>query len=408
MEPRLIDIAATRAQFPALRREVGDRQASYLDGPGGSQVPATVIDTMSRVLSDGVSNLSPLFAAGQTAIDATDNARRAVADLLGATDPETVVFGQNMTSLTFAFSRAISRTWIEGDHIIVTALDHDANRTPWVLAAEDRGVDVTVVPFDVETFTLDPEEVAKAIGPRTRLVAVTYASNAIGTVVDVAAVTRAAHAAGALVYIDAVHYAPHGTIDVASIKCDFLAVSAYKFFGPHTGIVYGRAEHLERLAAYKVRPSPGSGAAKWETGTQSFESLAGVTAAVDYLASLGDGATRRAKLVAAYAAIAEHERALGARFLDGARRLDKVTLFGIPGMEGRVPTFAVDVSGTSARDVAARLGEKGIFVWDGHYYAVGVMESLGLLDSGGLVRIGFLHYTSVDEVDRLLEALSTL
>ncbi len=404
----MFDIAATRAQFPALRREVGDHQASYLDGPGGSQVPASVIEAMDRVLSDGVSNLSPLFAAGRAAIRTTNAARRAVADLLGAAGPESIVFGQNMTSLTFAFSRAFSRTWNAGDHIVVTALDHDANRTPWVLAAEEHGVDVTEVPFDTETFTLDSRAVADAIGPRTRLVAVTYASNALGTVVDVAAITSAAHAAGALVYVDAVHYAPHGLIDVDAIGCDFLAVSAYKFFGPHTGMVYGRPELLETLDAYKVRPSPASGPAKWETGTQSFESLAGVTAAVDYLASLGEGETRRDKLAAAYAGIGEHELMLGARFLEGARDIDRIRLYGIATMDGRVPTFTIDVAGMSARDVAARLGKQGIFVWDGHYYAVGVMESLGLLDSGGLVRIGFLHYTSVDEVDRLLEALSTL
>jgi len=404
----MIDIAATRAQFPALRREVGDHQASYLDGPGGSQVPISVIQAMDRVLSDGVSNLTPLFAAGRAAIRATNQARRAVADLLGAASPDAIVFGQNMTSLTFAFSRAIARTWSAGDHIIVTALDHDANRTPWVLAAEDRGVQVTEVPFDTETFTLDPQSVADAITPRTRLVAVTYASNALGTLVDVSAITTAAHAAGALVYVDAVHYAPHGLIDVGAIGCDFLAVSAYKFFGPHTGMVYGRPELLESLDAYKVRPSPASGPAKWETGTQSFESLAGVSAAVDYLSSLGEGETRRVKLAAGYAAIGEHERMLGARFLDGVSAIDRIQLYGISTMDGRVPTFTIDVAGMSARDVAAHLGKQGIFVWDGHYYAVGVMESLGLFGSGGLVRIGFLHYTSVDEVDRLLEALSTL
>lgn len=401
----MLDVAAVRACFPALRREAAGRQACYFDGPGGSQVPATVIEAMGSVLRGGVSNLTDRFPPGRLAVEITDRARSAMADFLNA-EADGIVFGQNMTSLTFAMSRSLAGTWSAGDHIVVTALDHDANRTPWVLAARDAGASVTVVPFESETGRLDPGTVTAALRPNTRLVAVAYASNALGTVVDVAEVAASAHAMGALVYVDAVHFAPHRSIDVSALGCDFIAVSAYKFFGPHTGVVYGRPDLLERLDAYKVRPSPTHGPAKWESGTQSFESLAGVTAAVDYLASLGEGPDRRSRLVSAYDAIWDHERTLGERFLDGIGALPSVRLFGPASMEDRVPTFAIDVGGHRPEGVAQHLAERGMFVWDGHYYAVGVMEQLGLLDQGGLVRIGFLHYTSHDEVDALLEAIA--
>ncbi len=404
----MLDVGSIRSQFPALRREVSRRQAVYADGPGGTQVPRPVIDAMSTVLTDGAGNLSSSFVTGRYSIDITDAARQAVADLYGASSPDEIVFGQNMTSLTFAMSRALARTWGPGDEIVVTELDHDANRAPWVLAARDAGATVRVVPFDTATFRFDPGAVAAAVNPRTRLVAATYASNALGTINDVTAITRLAHSVGALSYIDAVHYAPHGPIDVQAIDCDFLAASAYKFFGPHTGALYAKSEHLEALDAYKVRPSPTTGPGKWETGTQSFESLAGVTAAVDYLASLGRGTERRSRVVSAMVATSDYEAELSHQFLEGIAEMAHVRLYGTPTADHRTPTFAIDVAGISADEVAATLGDRGIFVYSGHYYAVGVMERLGLLESGGLVRIGFVHYTTTDEVDRILTELASL
>jgi len=311
-----------------------------------------------------------------------------------------------MTSLTFAMSRALARTWESGDSIVLTSLDHDANFTPWDMAADDSGVYVRVAEFDPATALLEPESVVDLIDDTTRLVAVCLASNALGTVVDVASIASAAHEAGALVYVDAVHAAPHRLLDVEALGCDFLVASSYKFYGPHTGVLFGRSEQLAALDAYRVRPAPSDGPGKWETGTQSFESLAGVTAAVGHIASLGDGDGRDA-LVSAFEAVKAHERSLGQRFLDGISGLDRVTLYGVPEMEDRrVTTFAVAVGDSTPREVAAELARKGIYVWAGHYYAVNVMDRLGQPD--GLVRIGFCHYNTPEEVDRALDALAAL
>jgi cysteine desulfurase family protein (TIGR01976 family) len=331
-----------------------------------------------------------------------------MADFLGGS-PWEIVFGQNMTSLTFSISRSLAQTWQPGDEIVVTRLDHDANVSPWLLAARDRDVTVRWVDFDPEDgCTLDYEGLAAMLGPRTRLVAVTHASNATGTVVDVARVAEAARAVGALTYVDAVHYAPHFLIDVDELGIDFLACSAYKFFGPHTGVLWGRRELLESLEAYKVRPAPDEAPDKWETGTQSFESLAGVTAAVEYLASLGEGEQQRDQLTTAMKAIGEHDASLTRRFLDGISGIDGIRLYGISDERARTPTFAISVDGHTAHEVAELLGRQGIFVWAGHYYAVEVMRRIGVLDEGGLVRIGFVHYTTEEEVDRVLGALSDL
>jgi cysteine desulfurase family protein (TIGR01976 family) len=268
---------------------------------------------------------------------------------------------------------------------------------------------VRKVDFDANAgCSLDPAAVAAVLGPKTRLVAVTHASNAVGTIVDVAAVTAAAREVGALVYVDAVHYTPHGSVDVQATGCDFLAASSYKFFGPHTGVLYGRYELVDQLEAVKIRPAPDEPPGKWETGTQSFESLAGVAAAVDYLAELGTGANRRAALRSTMGSTQQYEEGLSRRFLDGIAGVEGVTLYGQTGPTGRTPTFAVAVAGLSADEVAERLGEKGIFVWAGHYYALEVMSSLGVLDSGGLVRIGFVHYSLPEEVDIVVEGLARL
>ncbi len=403
----MLDVDAVRSSFPALARRVGGAPAVYLDGPGGTQASAPVIDAMAEHLRSGTSNLGGSFATSEEAAAVVDAARRAGADMFNAA-PHEIVFGQNMTSLTFGVSRAMADTWRAGDDIVVTNLDHDANITPWALAATDRGVEVRRVDFVPEDgCALDYDGLAAAVGPRTRLVAVTHASNAVGTMVDMGRVVEIAHGAGALVYADAVHYAPHAPIDVRATGVDFLAASSYKFFGPHTGLLYGRADLLDRLDAYRVRPAPDSGPGKWETGTQSFESLAGVAAAVDYLAGLGGGDGRRRRLEAAFEEIGRHERALSARFLAGVAEMPAVRLYGHADAGApRTPTFAVGVDGVPPHEVERRLGAQGIFVWSGHYYAVAVMQRLGVLEDGGLVRIGFVHYNTAAEVDRVLEAMA--
>lgn len=402
------DVDLIRRRFPALNRSENGEIVAYLDGPGGTQVPRTVIDSMARVLEEGVSNLGGGFGSSRVSVRVTSEARSAIADLL-ACDPAEVIFGQNMTSLTFSMSRALAQTWQEGDAIVLTSLDHDANFTPWAMAAAERGADVRVAEFDAATGELDPTAVVDLIDDRTRLIAVCLSSNALGTLVDVAPITEAAHQAGALAYVDAVHAAPHHPIDVGRLGCDFLAVSVYKFFGPHTGALFGRRELLERIDAYKVRPAPEDPPGKFETGTQSFECLAGTTAAVDHIASLGsDGATRRGSIEMGYQAIQLHETSLATRFMEGLESLERVKLYGPRKASNRSPTFAVAIDGHSASDLARHMISRGIYVWAGHYYALNVMDRLGVLDSGGLVRIGFCHYNTSEEVDRALEALAEL
>ncbi len=351
---------------------------------------------MTAPLRDGISNLGGGYGPSDDAVRITAEARDAVARFINAS-PDEIAFGQNMTSLTFAVSRALARTWSVGDNIVLTSLDHDANFAPWATAAQETGVEVRVAEFDTETFRLAPESVIGLIDDNTRLVAVCLSSNALGTVVDVKPISEAARRAGALAYVDAVHAGPHHRIDVAEMGCHFLAASAYKFFGPHTGILWGQLDQLATLEAYKVRPAPSDPPGKWETGTQSFESLAGVTAAIEHIESVGWGA------------IQEHETALGERFLAGIEGMDHVRLWGVPEMnENRVATFAISVDGLHPDRVATTLRERGLYVWSGHYYAVNVMDRLGLMESGGLVRIGFVHYNTADEVDRVLDVLQEL
>jgi cysteine desulfurase family protein (TIGR01976 family) len=402
-----LDIHTVRQGFPALERTVDGRTVAYLDGPGGTQVHRSVIDSMSGFMERGGSNLHGAFATSQETDDVVDNARDAVADLFGSGADE-IVFGQNMTSLTYAISRALSHTWNPGDNIVVTRLDHDANVSPWMQAARDANVEVRFIDFDAdEGCELDLDTLATALDTRTRLVAFTHASNAVGTVTPVADIVRAAHEVGALTYVDAVHQTPHGLVDVRRTNTDFLVASAYKWFGPHTGCLFGKAHLLETVEPYKLRPAPDSSPDRWETGTQSFESLAGVTAAVDYIASLGTGATRRERIVSGYGAISDHERKLSDRFLSSLREMDGITLYGRPTSDGRTPTFAIDVDGVSPAEAAERLGNAGCFVWSGDYYAYEVMHRLGKAPEG-LVRIGFTHYNTPEEVDRVLEELSTL
>jgi cysteine desulfurase family protein (TIGR01976 family) len=395
-----------------LQRIVKGQPAIFLDGPGGTQSPEGVIEAMSGYLRRGSSNLGGPFLTSREADTVVDEARLAMMDLLNARRPEEIVFGQNMTSLTFSMSRAIAQTWQPGDEIILTRLDHDANIAPWLRAAEDRGVQVRWLDFRPQDCTLDFMMMSNLLNERTRLVAVNYASNAVGTITDVKRAAELAHAAGAWVYVDAVHFTPHDAVDVQALDCDFLACSVYKFFGPHTGVLYGKYELLERLPAYKVRPASDYPPGKWETGTQSFESLAGVTAAVDYLATIaGESGPRRDRLVRAMAAIKQYEAELSAQFLQRATGVPGLRVYGITDIENlgsRTPTFAVSLAGHSPERVASYLGKQGIFVWHGHYYAVAVMERLGTLDRGGLVRIGFVHYNTVEEMARLFASLDRL
>lgn len=411
-QPSLFDPHVIRTQFPALHREVNGQTAVYLDGPGGTQVHQSVIDAFHTYLAQGGSNTGGPFITSHYSDTIVKEARLAMMDFYNARRPEEIVFGQNMTSLTMSISRSIARSWQPGDEIVVTRLDHDANISPWLLAAEDKGVMVRWLDFDHTNCTLRLDTLPALLNDNTKLVAVTYASNAVGSISDVKKVVEIAHEAGAWVFVDAVHYGPHGLIDVQELDCEFLVSSAYKYFGPHTGILYGKYELLDSLTAYKVRPASSKPPGKWETGTQSFESLAGVTAAVNYIAALGNReGTRRQRLVQALAMIKQHEMAMSEHFLKGAARIKGLHVYGITDieiLEQRTPTFAVSLDGYSPQDVAERLGEQGLFVWHGDYYAVAVMERLGLQDRGGLVRIGFVHYNTMEEVDRVLNALANL
>ncbi len=399
------DVSDLRSRFPALGRTVGGRPAVFMDGPAGTQVPQRVVDAIGGALVTAASNVGGAFEASRDSNEVVSGARQAAADLLGGRADE-IVFGPNMTTLTFSFSRALAQQWGPGDRVVVSRLDHDANVTPWVRAAEDRGAEVVFADIVAADVTLDLDHLASIVDERTRLVAVTGASNAFGSLVSVARVAEIAHSVGALCFVDAVHLAPHRRIDVAQLGCDALVCSAYKFYGPHVGILWGRSELLGSVDAYKVRPAPSDPPGRFETGTPSFALLAGVEAAVEHLASLGQGPDRSVRLDDAFARIVDHERHLGERFFRALPA--NVRVWGRPDISRRVATFAVEVEGRSADEAARILGDRGIFVWSGHYYAVEPMARLGLLDRGGLVRIGFVQTTTDGEVDRLIEELSSL
>ena len=407
------DLTWIRAQFPALAQEVNGHPAVFFDGPGGTQVPQRVIDAVADYLIHHNANTHGAFATSRRTDETIDAARAAMADFLGCAADE-VVFGPNMTTLTFAISRAFGRDIRPGDKIVLTRLDHDANVAPWK-ALEERGTVIRMVDIDTEECTLDMADMARAIGPRTKLVAVGYASNAVGTINDVTTITRMAHAVGALVYIDAVHYAPHGPIDVRALDCDFLACSPYKFFAPHMGALYGKREHLARLRPYKVRPASDAIPDRWETGTKNHEGLAGVTAAIEYLAELGQritpATTRRAALVQAMEAIKAYERELSEQLIANLLAIPGLTFYGISDparFDMRTPTVAVRLAGCTPRELADALGRRGIFCWDGNYYAINLTERLGVEADGGMLRIGLVHYNTAEEIELLLEALNEL
>lgn len=405
-----LDVDTCRRQFPGLARKVGGQPAVFFDGPGGSQVPGAVIDAVVDCLAHKNANDGGMFATSQEVREVVDEGRRAVADLLGATDPDEIVFGPNMTTLTFALSRTLARTWKPGDEVVVTRLDHDANVTSWIIAAASAGASVRVLDIDPSDCTLRLDQLPTLLGDRTRLIAVGLASNAVGTINRVPDVVRAARRVGALVFVDAVHAVPHLPVDAPALGADFLACSCYKFFGPHLGVLWGRREHLERLPVDKVRSAPDSVPGRWMPGTPSFEAIAGTRAAVDYLAGLGNSADRRTALAAAYAAIRHHEMGLTVQFLDGLARLPAWRVWGITDrarLADRVPTFGLTHATKPANEVASDLGEQGIFVWHGHFYAPRLVEALGL-GLEGMLRIGFVHYNTEAEVDRLLDALRNI
>ena len=409
------DPESLREQFPALRLEVNGEPAIFFDNPGGTQVPQRVIDAASGYYREQNANVGGAFLTSRRTTEVVTLAREAMADLLNATDPSNIVFGPNMTTLTFHLARSIGDTIRPGDKIVVTNLDHDANVSPWT-DLEARGAVIRTVDIHPEDCTLDLDSFRAALSERTRLVAITHASNAVGTIPDVPALIRLAHQTGALVFVDAVQYAPHGPIDVQALDCDFLACSAYKFFGPHAGVLYGKAVHLESLTPHKVRPSSNTIPLRWETGTLNHEGLAGVAAAVDYLADIGEqhrgaAGSRRERLQAAMGAIREYEESLSCHLIEGLQRLGDVTIYGItdPARLGeRLPTVAFTWPRLSPRETVERLGEVGIFTWSGNYYALRLMERLGLEAEGGAVRIGLTHYNTVEEIDRLIAVLASI
>lgn len=409
-----MNIAQLREQFPALMQSVDGKSPIFLDGPGGSQVPQSVLNAMSAYLGHYNSNLGGAFFSSDKTVELMANARQAAADLLNAPSAQNIVFGPNMTSLTFSFSRAISRDWQAGDEIIVTNADHFSNVSSWQQAAEDKGVKVNTTLINEADCSLDMTQFESLLNSKTKLVAVTYASNTTGSINDIERIIELAHAVGALVYVDAVHYAPHELIDVQALDCDFLACSAYKFFGPHLGMVYGKKEHLEGFTPYKVEPAKDVAPGRWETGTQSFEAMAGFIAAVDYIAAiseLDDGHTRRENLTAAFAKTKQHEMALSEHFLTRLVNYPRIKLYGIDDFDRlneRTPTFALTFEGLEPRAVSEFLGKQHICVWDGHFYAQGLCKQLNVLDTGGVVRIGCMHYNTVEELDKLFDMFDEL
>ncbi len=414
------DSTLIRKQFPSL-----DRPAIFFDNPGGTQIARQSAERIQRYLLECNANHDGAFATSRQSDAILEEAHAAMADFLNAARPEEIIFGNNMTTLTLHISRSLAHRLNPGDEIVVTRLDHDANISPWLLVAEDRGCKVTWIDFDVEDCTLKLDEIEKALERKPKIVAFGYASNAVGTVNPVRKITAMAHAAGALVYVDAVQYAPHGPIDVQSLGVDFLVCSSYKFFGPHAGALYGRYELLEELKAYKVRPAPDSLPGKFETGTQNHEGIAGVLGALEYFEWLGktfgsdqEEGLREGGYVGRRMEFKKAMTALRAREFDLSRSL-LAMLTGIPGLrlygladprklDQRVPTFSFTLEGRHPRLVAEALAAEGIYVWDGNYYALAVTERLGVEQSGGMVRVGAVHYNTLDEVARLGEVLKKI
>jgi len=400
-----------RQAFPALQQQVNDKPVYFFDGPGGSQVPQSVLTAMTDYLGKYNSNLGGTFFSSEKTVAVMAKARASARALVNAESADNMVFGANMTSLTFQLSRAISRDWQAGDEVIVSALDHYSNVSSWQQAADDKGVKVQQARVHTTDCTLDYDHLESLITTKTKLVAFTYASNTTGSLVDVKRVIKAAHAVGAQVYIDAVHYAPHKLVDVQDLGCDFLACSAYKFFGPHVGIAYIAPQWLHTISPYKVEPATNVGPGRFETGTQSFEALSGLVAAVEYLAQAGtEGQTLRQRLATSFDLYEQHEQALSRHFLTKLAQYNNVKLYGINDLDNlaqRTPTFSIRIEGASPTDVSTLLGKHNMCVWNGHFYAIGLCKQLDVLDKGGVIRIGFMHYNTLAEIDALFAVLET-
>jgi len=409
-----LDLTWVRSQFPALAQTINGYPAVFLDGPGGTQVPQRVIDAIADYLTRNNANTGGAYQTSRNTDLMIAGARLAMGDFLNC-DADEIVFGANMTSLTYALSRAIGRELEPGDEIVLTLLDHDANFSPWK-TLEEKGVVIRAAKFKEDDCTLDMQDLAAKVGSRTRLVAVGYASNAVGTIQNVAEVGRLARQAGALSYVDAVHYAPHGPIDVRALDCDFLVCSTYKFFGPHMGVLYGKREHLKTLRPYKVRPNTDNIPNRWEWGTLNHECIAGIKACVDYWEELGRRArpavtTRRAAILAAHDAIHQHERKMLEKMIAGLLAIPGLKLYGIKDprcFQERCATFAVRIDGHTPLELATKLGERGFFTWDGNYYALNLTEQLDVERLGGFLRIGLVHYNTMEEVEGLLATLSEI
>src|SRR5215510_6995278 len=405
------DIAWVREQFPSLQLQVNGYAAAFLDGPAGTQVPRQVMEAVQKYFLESNANTYGAFLTSRRTNEVISSARGAMADLFNCT-PDEVVFGQNMTTITLGLARAIGRELKAGDEILLTTLDHDANFSPWAALAE-KGVVIRKVDIRESDCTLDLDDLKCKLSPKTKLVAVGYASNIVGTINPVAEITRLAHAAGALVYIDAVHYAPHGPIDVKALDCDFLVCSPYKFFGPHMGTLYGKKHLLEKFKPYKVRPATDTVPECWETGTQVQELIAGIDAAVDYMAELGRRCepctkTRREALLAAYRSTVAYERVLVTKLIEGLLAIPGLRFFGITDpqrFDERCSTVSFRLPKGTPTELATFLGDRGIFTWDGNFYALNFTERVGVEPHGGVLRVGLVHYNTATEVDRLLAAI---
>lgn len=409
-----LDLSWVRSQFPSLSQNVNGQPAVFLDGPGGTQVPQRVVNAISDYLRHNNANSGGAYATSRNTDAMLAGARAAMADFLSCAADE-IVFGPNMTTLTYAMSRAIGRELKPGDEIVLSQLDHDANIAPW-RALEERGVIIRMVDIHVNDCTLDMDDIARKITSKTKIVAIGYASNAVGTINDVGRIVQLAHKHGALAYIDAVHYAPHGSIDVRALDCDFLVCSTYKFFGPHMGVLFGKREHLHRLRPYKLRANTDAIPNRWEWGTLNHECIAGITACVEYLADLGrhvsaSASTRRDGILAAYEAIHRHEHELMDKLIHGLQQIPGLKLYGITNpahFDKRCPTVAVRIQGHTPLQLANGLGQNGIFTWDGNYYAINVTERLDVEKDGGFLRIGIAHYNTSEEIERFLKTLKTI
>lgn len=410
-----LDLVSIRSQFPAFERQFNGLPVAYFDGPAGSQVPQRVADAVADYLLNTNANQGAVFATSQETDVLLNEAHRTLADFLGADDPDCVFFGPNMTTMTLGLSRAISKSWQSGDEIIVSDLDHDANVTPWTLAAEDAGATVHRIRINAQDCTLDMDDFRSKLSERTKLVAIGYASNATGTINPIREIADVAHNVGALVFVDAVHYAPHGLIDVQQLGCDFIACSAYKFFGPHVGVMWGRCELLEGIQPYKLRPSTNTLPGRWMTGTQCHEGIAGAAEAVKYIADLGrtnlpPTATLRQRLTAAFEAIEQHEHQLMRELLPAIADMPGVKIWGITEPERfhqRVPTISITHSKLEPRAMARELRDDALFAWDGNHYAFPFTTAMGL-EPDGTLRIGLLHYNTHEDIERLVRSLNAI